>query len=338
MKVVSRRLAFRTRVRAGAAALAIAGNLVTRTGHADPASDARVLFARARAIRLRGDCATALPLFRHTFEIYREGLGSLRNIAECEEEEGHYASARRAWSDLGQALVTRTDARYDGWAEDSRLALARLAPRVGRLAVDVVAPSPDGGRIANRDARVMINGEALAPELLGIAVDRDPGTYVVEIAGGPETRAELGPGDVKWVTLEWPAPASSRALPPLSGPAGERANGRTGDDRAIVASAWAASALGAAALTGAAIGFIVREHAIDDIRSGCPNFQSGPCDPSLRSAVDRGRVATTLGDVFLALGGAGVVAGVTLFAIHQKHVGHFSLVAEPGVLSAEGRF
>jgi hypothetical protein len=330
-------------LRAASAALAVAGILAPgRVGRADPESDAHVLFARARAARLRGDCATALPLFRRTLAIYPKGLGSVRNIAECEETQGHFAAARRAWADLGRALVSRTEARYAGWADDARRALDRLAPKVARLAVDVVAPSPEGGRALNRDARVIVNGEDLAPELLGIAVDRDPGTYVVQLAGGPESRAvSLAPGDSKWVTLQWPTPTPPRVTPALARagtPAGERAARSPGDDGAIVTGAWAAGGIGAAALTGAAVSFVVRQHAIDEVEAGCPHYQSGPCDPSLRPAVDRGHVATTLGDVLFAVGATGAVVGLTLFAIHREHAAHIGVVAGPGTLAAQGEF
>jgi hypothetical protein len=94
--------------------------------HADELAEAQDLFGQARDLRLRGDCTSALPLFRRAFEVYPAGLGSLRNIAECEESLGHFAAARQGWVDLGRALVTNHDPKYSGWALDAEHGAERL--------------------------------------------------------------------------------------------------------------------------------------------------------------------------------------------------------------------
>jgi hypothetical protein len=86
--------------------LAIASSLAAPGVRADPLA-AKDLFAQARWRRLQAQCARSLPLFRRANDMYPAGLGSLRNIAECEEELGHFASARRAWLDLQRALSTK---------------------------------------------------------------------------------------------------------------------------------------------------------------------------------------------------------------------------------------
>jgi hypothetical protein len=86
--------------------LVLASSLAAPGVRADPL-DAKDMFAQARGLPLQGQCARSLPLFRRAYAMYPAGLGSLRNIAECEEELGHFASARRAWLDLQLALSTR---------------------------------------------------------------------------------------------------------------------------------------------------------------------------------------------------------------------------------------
>jgi hypothetical protein len=86
--------------------LVIASSLAAPGVRADPLA-AKDLFAQARGLRLQAQCARALPLFRGACDVYRAGLGSLHNIAECEEELGHFVSARRAWLDLQRALSTK---------------------------------------------------------------------------------------------------------------------------------------------------------------------------------------------------------------------------------------
>src|SRR5579872_5553668 len=90
-------------------------SLTPRGARADAPSDARDLFDRARKIRGEGDCASAVALFREAYAVYPPGLGSLRNVAECEQALGHFALARRAWLDLGRAASTSTERKYEGW-------------------------------------------------------------------------------------------------------------------------------------------------------------------------------------------------------------------------------
>jgi hypothetical protein len=97
---------------------------------ADGLAEAQELFARARAFRSHGDCASAVPLFRQALQVYPAGLGSVRNIAECEEVLGHYGAARRAWLDLGEALRTNHDPKYEGWALDAAQGADRLAGKM----------------------------------------------------------------------------------------------------------------------------------------------------------------------------------------------------------------
>jgi hypothetical protein len=93
---------------------------------ASAVAEAQDLFGQGRNLRLHGDCASAVPLFHRAFDIYPAGLGSLRNVAECEESLGHFASARQAWLDLGRALVANHDPKYDGWVLDAEQGVERL--------------------------------------------------------------------------------------------------------------------------------------------------------------------------------------------------------------------
>ena len=110
--------------------------------HADDAEDAKDLFAQGRQLRAHGDCTNAIPLFRKAYEVYPVGLGSLRNLAECQEALGHFASARSAWLDLGRALQQHPEPRYAGWAQDAERGAARTASKVATLTVEVTGTPP----------------------------------------------------------------------------------------------------------------------------------------------------------------------------------------------------
>lgn len=110
--------------------------LVARPAAADVAAEAKESFDSARTLRLQGDCASAIPLFRKAFELYPVALGSLRNLAECEEALGNLTSAQRAWMVLGRALKTNPNPNYEGWEEDADQGTARTAAKLAALDID----------------------------------------------------------------------------------------------------------------------------------------------------------------------------------------------------------
>ena len=101
---------------AASLAVGILATSIAPAANASPESEAKDLFARGRDLRATNDCGSAAPLFRKAWTVYPQGLGSLRNLAECEEQLGNFASSRRAWLDLKRALVIApSDPKYEGW-------------------------------------------------------------------------------------------------------------------------------------------------------------------------------------------------------------------------------
>jgi hypothetical protein len=320
--------------------------LVPRVARADPASDAKDLFARGRELRTGGDCAGAILVFRKAHELYPAGLGSLRNIAECEESLGHYASSRRAWLDLKRATVGNEDRKYEGWSEDADREAARLAPKVATLSVDLAVSGPQGQATPAEGVEVTVNGAALAPGLVGTPLERDPGKYVVRVAGArvaapQEATVELAPGDTKRaslhvVVLSTPMPAPSAALAPAP-------VARTNGQRIRRTAMWAAFGVGAVGLVGAGISFLVRQGALDTLHNNCQD-QNGTfschrdAQPTVQSSVDTGNTASTLVNVFGAVAIVGVGTGVVLLATSQPRSAGTALVVSPAGVSAVGRF
>ena len=170
----------RVRRLVASAALGLGALAVAPPASASPESDAKDLFARGRDLRNANDCGSAAPLFRKAWQIYPQGLGSLRNLAECEEALGHFASSRRAWLDLKRALITApNDPKYDGWDKDAEESAARLKPKVASFVVDVYVKSPEGEALANESTgvEIFVNGESVGTALVGTPLERDPGTY-----------------------------------------------------------------------------------------------------------------------------------------------------------------
>lgn len=334
-----------------ALAVAAVGLLTPCVAHADPVSDAKDLFTRGRELRTHGDCGGAVPLFRKAADLYPAGLGSLRNLAECEEQLGHYASARRAWLDLKRALLTTDDKKYEGWSADAEAAAARLAPKLATLTVDVSYATPDGQAALSKGVAVTLDGETLPPALVGTPLERDPGHHVVRVAGDrveePQQKAvDLVAGDNKHVALRVvvkPPPSSITAVTPQPGPGSSPEQPPPDDEEERARStkrtvAWIAIGVGAASLVGAGVSLGLRQSAMSDLNSKCPDHTN--CSPDLQSTVNEGQIASTLVTVFGIVGGVALTSGIVLLATSHGHSQQSRLIITPtlGGATAAWRF
>jgi hypothetical protein len=315
---------------------------------ADAVADAKDLFSRGRDLRVQGDCGDAIPLFKKAYEIYPAGLGSLRNIAECEELLGHFASARRSWLELKRALVTVDDQKYDTWSHDAEDAAARLAPKLATLTLDVTTVGPDGARASNKGVQVKLNGEVVAPSLVGTPLERDPGRYVVNVAGPDGATAEervvqLTPGSSQRIAFQVLVSSSPSSTPSAEGAAAPEGTSSSEATRSTLT--WVAFGVGAAGLAGTIIGAVVRQSAIGKISadSQCTARGDGwACSPSeqgsLGSTINTGNFASTLINVMLPVTVVGAATGVVLLLTSRPRSSRAALVVSPGGAWAVGRF
>jgi hypothetical protein len=288
---------------------------VAGTAHADPASDAKDLFERGRSLRAAGNCAEAAPLFEKAAEIYPTGLGNVRNAAECEEQLGHFATSHRYWQELKRGLMLSKEEKYDGWQTDTEAAIARLAPKLAHVTIDVV--ETDGKTehklSPNNRVKVKINEEPLQRPLIGTLLDRDPGKYVVTVTGDgedPKTQSvDLVVGDSKSLHFVVKAPPPE----PIGGPPVTTPDGKGAATRRTIG--WIGVGVGAAALIGAGISLGIRQAALGDLKSGCPNYETAACPTSLQSTVSRGATASTLVNVLGIAGGVLAVGGIVLVLV-----------------------
>lgn len=290
-------------------------------------ADAKDFFTRGRELREKGDCAGAVPLFKKAWELYPQGLGSLRNLAECEEQLGHYASSRRAWLDLKRALLVNKDKKYDTWDADADAAAARLAPKVAKLTITITQRSPDGeGPLSDTGVRVLVNGQALDRKLLDVALDRDPGTYTVRIEGGKEpveNEVTLAAGDDKSVKMVVELEGKPKTAPPpkddVAPPQPETPKAADSATTKIVG--YSLIGLGAASAVGAGVFFFMRQSALSDLETACPDYESGRCSgnaAATRDAIDRGKTAATLTNILGGLAIVGIGAGIVILATAPK--------------------
>lgn len=278
------------------------------TARADADSDAQDLFVRGRELRGKKDCGGAVALFRKANNLAPQRLGSLRNVAECEEELGHFASARRAWLELGRGLlVTKEPTKYDGWSNDARDNATRLEPKVARLKVEVFVTRPEGEGPAQAGdgSSVTINGEVVPLALLGTVLEKDPGKYTVhaEAAAGEgpvEQEVALNPGESKEIRLRLKIKPKPKEVVYVERTSTRRIAG------------YVTLGVGAASLVAAGVSLIVRQGALSDLEAACPGYETGPCATSTQSILSRGSTSATMTTIFGIAGGVLAAGGLTL--------------------------
>lgn len=283
--------------------------VVAPSASATPETEAKDLFVRGRELRTANDCGSAAPLFRKAWAIYPQGLGSLRNLAECEEQLGHFASARRSWLELRRALITApNDSKYDGWDKDSEEAAARLKSRVASFVVDVYVRGPQGEELANDQSgvEIFVNGESVGTTLVGTPLERDPGSYLIRAqrvdAPPVEQRVILSAGDNPHVTIRLARQSKAVAASASSSSSTLRTVG------------WIGVGVGGAALVTSLVTFLVRGSALSDLKDKCPQYEApnARCPTSLRSTLDTGELMSVLSPVFLGVGLIGAGGGLAL--------------------------
>jgi hypothetical protein len=255
---------------------------------------------------MAGDCKNAITSFRRALDVYPEGLGSLRNIAECEEELREYASARNDWWALRRAALQSNEAKYAGWEKHAEEGYNRLASKVARLTVKL-----KGDRLER--VRITIDGKPLDPRLVGVELERDLGAHTVEANYGAVSpvmeKRMLVEGAREVVTLTIPDDKT------VSGNALVTRPTDVSDRRPLKVGGFVALGAGVLSLAAAGVSLGIRQGALSSVETACPNYERQPCPASVSGDADKGATASMLVNVFGAIGIAGVGVGVTLVAI-----------------------
>ncbi len=171
----------------------------------DPAA-ARTLFQEARKAADLGDYTTACPKFADSYHL-DPAIGTLLNIADCEQRLGRIANAWVIFQKALEQLPMNDDRRSQ--VEKAALSLEKRLPRLSiRLAVT-----------APKESTVERDGMPVAISSLGIALPVDPGQHVViaKAPGHHEQRYEvnLNEGQSRELLCE-PEPADTPSVPSSS--------------------------------------------------------------------------------------------------------------------------
>jgi cytochrome c-type biogenesis protein CcmH/NrfG len=294
----------------------VAASLLTATvAHAQNESLAEALFRDGRAAMKAGKYEVACPKFAESYRL-DPSIGTLFNLARCEEELGHFATS---WTKYQRLLDTAPGG-------DERRAVARervkaLQDKLPWLIVSVKNPT------RSRAVMVKLDGVTLGPASLDVEVPVDPGKHTITFssqAASGSRSLELSPGEHQRVELDAEeAPAALVPSPNAArkAPEAEPSRPTSATDRAVPPSrgkpfrlaGYVAGGIGLASLVGAGIFTAVALGQRKSIESHCTGTE---CDPDGLAAAERGQTLLRLADVALVTGAVGV--GVGSFFIWQS--------------------
>ncbi len=311
-------------------ALLIAGCVSARDARADTHEDADRAFREARALFDAHDYAAACARFAQSQRL-EPAAGTLLNLADCYERLGRIASA---WSIYKEAAVAAALRKRRDWERFALDRIEALRPAVPTLMIRMSAAVRVDGLIVTRD------GQAVAPDDLGLEIPVDPGQHVIvasaparepwtttiDVSRGRAYVVEVGaPGAKEGPKSPAPISAAAPEAPPPAVRPWQRPVG-------FVAGAVGIVAIGFGAVAGAvAIG------ARKDAVSMCPSYPSA-CLPEGTAANERAFGWATASTVAFIGGGLLTAAGVVLVLTAPRSMSARLGVSPLGSLHVAGEF
>ncbi len=291
-----------------AAGIALGGEVRAQTAQAaHPITEADRVFELGREASVRGDFTRACEYFRESLRLDPTAAGTLVNLGDCEENQGH--------PDVALAFYERAFARLSVTDERLTLVQARiesLEHRSARLELRL-------GDGAPKDAKVTLDGRVLEPKEMGVALLLTSGNHLVVVTAvgyrGSRQRVGMEAGTARKLTV-WPGPPLEEATPAFVEV--ERAEARGRERRASmlrtagivsiglgVASLWAGSITGLFALD--------REHLR---RDNCD--ANDVCNRTGYDAARQGSTLATVSTITFAAGGAATAGGLYLILSNRS--------------------
>jgi hypothetical protein len=290
------------------------------------------LFAEGRERMKSGAIAEACASFRESYALDAR-VGTLLNIANCEEQGGHLLLAHQRWTEAMALAHAEGDPRV-AFAEGRDEALQRRIPKLV-VRVDPSAP---------RDAIVTLDGVELRSAGLGAATPLDPGEHVL-VATAPgrgETRVRvvLAEAEEREVSI---AIDEAVTTAPRSAPPAPPSPARADEPPAKPTASWmrpTGVAVGAAGLVGIAIGSYFGIEAIQKkAESGCNDAKQ--CTSAGLALRGDAQTAASTATVAFVAGSVGIAAGVALFVIAPRGARSdraLRIVVRPAGATLDGSF
>lgn len=265
-------------------------------------SEADRLFTLGRRASDMGKYATACSLFRESYQL-EPAVGTLLNLGDCEEQQNHVAASLEYY----QTALSRLSVTDDRLGP-LRTRIEAIERRSGHLEMRL-------GEGAPRDAKVIVDGEAMPPEKLKTPLVLSAGGHLVVVTAvgyrGSRQTVALAAGEKKTISL-WPGPQLDAAELAFAGEdrleVAEAQQDRHATTMRIVG--WSATGVGVASLW---VGSVTGLFAIDreSVRSENCNA-SNVCNATGVEAARSGSSLATVSTITLAAGALAVGAGVYL--------------------------
>jgi len=180
----------------------------------DDVATAQVLFDDARKLIAQHQYADACPKLAESQRL-APAIGTEFNLADCWEHQGKLASAWAAFLDVVDQTHKRGEAQRESVA---RARAAAIQPKLGRLTIQVPTSAPD--------EQVLRDGEAVRPQVWGVAVPVDAGDHRIEAQapgrGGWSGTVHTSDGQSATITVPdlpiapSPPPEPAPAAPPAA--------------------------------------------------------------------------------------------------------------------------
>ena len=268
----------------------------------DPAS-AAALFQEGREAARSGDYPAACAKFTDSYR-FDPAVGTLLNLADCNERLGRLASAWQLFSQAAEQLPP----------DDSRKAaaaarVAALSPRLPRLAITLTPDAPEGTKVTR-------DGVELGSGSLGSALPLDPGEHVVVVTAPDRTErrftVSVTEGKPHSLRVEPGAPAArpspaatSTATRPEAPPPGRGGMSTTRVAGLVVGGAGVVG-LGVAVVTG-----LILPGKKSTVDEHCDANKL--CDREGYDAAQSGQTLSTVNTAAWIAGGIATGVGATLF-------------------------
>jgi hypothetical protein len=212
------------------------------------------------------------------------------------------------------------------------------AKQAGALATDVAENAPARAEalrkrvphvhltVKGRQAtsRILLDGAAVAPALVGTNIPLDPGTHAIDVEtdGKNVFHKEVTLAERAMEEVELPIDDAEKAAPaPSTAPSVEPTAAPTAKPGGLTfpppLPVIIAGGVGIASLVGAGVFFGLRGSTISEVRDTCEDKEHDRgCDVGKKSVADRGATYTVVADVLAGVGGAGLIAaGVLWFVV-----------------------
>jgi hypothetical protein len=325
-----------------AASMLVASLAATRSARAggDEVATAQVLFDDGKRLMAQERWGEACPKLQESQRL-APAIGTEFNLADCLEHQGRLASAWAAFLDV----VDQTHKRGESQRESAaRTRAAALAPRLGKLTIQVPARAPG--------LEVLRDGEALPPEVWGVSVPVDAGNHRIEarapgrVAWTSTVRTADGATAVTTVPdlvpapVTSPSPAEGSATSPSPPPPAPPVQPASPDHTAALIVLGSAVVLAGVGVAG------VLEHAsnVSDYNADptCPSIDSTSRPARCNDYVNAANTWNTVGIVGFVGSGAALVAGVTLWLLAPSRPAmsalSFGCAPGPGAVACAGTF